>query len=189
VSKILIINGAKRFPPSNGSLNHKFARVAAEHLVGLGHSVSTIVVDDGYASARSINIARAGGSYVLGSFTLGGYYSFSQYNPDAGSAFRKSEKYHNAEVYATWQIAPSLQTQIGYDYMKSYGDSSAKQHQVSIGADYFLSKRTDLYGIAAYAHASGHNGTGPAQAVIVSVDVDSGANSQALVVVGIRHKF
>lgn len=146
-------------------------------------------VNNAYASARSINIARAGGSYVLGSFTLGGYYSFSQYNPDAGSAFRKSEKYHNAEVYAAWQIAPSLQTQIGYDYMKSYGDSSAKQHQVSIGADYFLSKRTDLYGIAAYAHASGHNGTGPAQAVIGSVDVDSGANSQALVVVGIRHKF
>ncbi|MBN3745147.1 MULTISPECIES: NAD(P)H-dependent oxidoreductase [Burkholderia] len=48
MSKILIINGAKRFPPSNGSLNHKFARVATEHLVGLGHSVSTIVVDDGY---------------------------------------------------------------------------------------------------------------------------------------------
>ncbi|MCA8005923.1 NAD(P)H-dependent oxidoreductase [Burkholderia cenocepacia] len=45
MSKILIINGAKRFPPSKGSLNHKFAQVAAEHLAGLGHSVSTIVVD------------------------------------------------------------------------------------------------------------------------------------------------
>jgi len=48
VSNILIINGAKRFLPSKGGLNHKFAQVAAEHLVRLGHSVNTTVVDDGY---------------------------------------------------------------------------------------------------------------------------------------------
>ncbi|MEX3815320.1 porin [Paraburkholderia sp. BR13439] len=146
-------------------------------------------VNNAYTSSRSINIARAGGNYVLGSVTLGGYYSFSQYKPDASSTFTKSEKYHNGEVYAVWQISPSLLTEVGYDYMKSYGDSSAKQHQFSIGADYFLSKRTDVYAIAAYAHASGQNGAGTAQAVIGSNDVDSGSNKQALVTVGLRHKF
>ncbi|MXN76051.1 porin [Burkholderia sp. 4701] len=146
-------------------------------------------VNNAYASARSINIARAGGSYALGPVTLGGYYSFSQYNPDASSTFTKSEKYHNGEVYAVWQVSPALQAQVGYDYMKSTGDSSARQHQFSIGADYFVSKRTDFYAVAAYAHAMGSNGAGAAQAVIGSVDVDAGSNKQALVVVGMRHKF
>jgi predicted porin len=146
-------------------------------------------VNNAYTSSRSINITRAGGNYVIGSVTLGGYYSFSQYNPDASSTFTKSEKYHNGEVYAVWQISPALLTEIGYDYMKSYGDSSAKQNQFSIGADYFLSKRTDVYAIAAYALASGQNGAGTAQAVIGSNNVDSGSNKQALVTIGLRHKF
>ncbi|MEX4005001.1 porin [Paraburkholderia sp. EG285A] len=146
-------------------------------------------VNNAYASSRSINIARAGGTYALGNFILGGYYSFSQYNPDASSTFTKSEKYHNGSVYAVWQATPSFQAEIGYDYMKSYGDSSAKQNQFAIGVDYFLSKRTDVYGVAAYALASGQNGAGAAQAVIGSNDVDSGSNKQALVTVGLRHKF
>lgn len=54
MSKILIINGAKNFLLSKGSLNHNFAQVAAKHLVGLGHSVSTTVVDDGYDVAQEV---------------------------------------------------------------------------------------------------------------------------------------
>ncbi|MBR8257559.1 porin [Burkholderia ambifaria] len=146
-------------------------------------------VNNAYATARSINITRAGGYYVLGPVTLGGYYSFSQYNPDANSTFAKAEKYHNAEAYAVWQVTPVLQTQVGYDYLKSSGDSSAKQHQFTIAADYALSKRTDVYGVVGYAHATGQNGTGRAQAVIGSTDIDSGANKQALVLVGMRHRF
>ncbi|WP_106313629.1 porin [Paraburkholderia sp. BL18I3N2] len=146
-------------------------------------------VNSAYSSSRSINIARAGGNYVLGSVTLGGYYSFSQYNSDGSSTFTNTQKYHNGEVYAVWQVSPTVLTEVGYDYMKSSGDSSAKQHQFSIGADYFLSKRTDVYAVAAYAHASGENGAGSAQAVIGSNDVDSGSNKQALVVVGLRHRF
>jgi predicted porin len=146
-------------------------------------------VNNAYASSRSINIARAGGSYVLGAFTLGGYYSFSQYNPDAASTFKTAEKYQNGEVYAVWAITPTLQAQVGYDYLKSHGDSSAKQNQFTIATDYNLTKRTDVYAVAAYALASGHNGAGVAQAVIGSNDVDSGSNKQALVVFGIRHKF
>ncbi|MEX3815365.1 porin [Paraburkholderia sp. BR13439] len=146
-------------------------------------------VNNAYASARSINITRAGGNYVLGQFTLGDYYSFSQYNADAKSTFANSEKYHNFEVYSVWQVTPALQGQIGYDYMTSHGDSSAKQHTVSIGADYFISKRTDVYTVFSYAKASGQNGLGAAQAVIGSNDVDAGSDKQGLVLVGLRHKF
>jgi predicted porin len=146
-------------------------------------------VNAAYASARSVNIARADGRYTLGNFTLGGYYSYSQYNPDAASAFDRSEKYHNGSVYALWQVSPALLTEIGYNYLRSLGDSSAKYHQVSIGADYNLSKRTDVYAVASYGHATGQNGAGPAQAVIGSIDVDAGKSSQAIATVGLRHRF
>jgi len=146
-------------------------------------------VNNAYASARSVNIARAGGNYTIGSVILGGYYSFSQYNPDASSMFAHAERYNNGEIYAVWNVTPTWQTQVGYDYLKSNGDSSARQNQFSIGADYFASKRTDVYLVAAYAHASGNNGMGAAQAVIGSAEVDSGANSQTLIIVGLRHKF
>ncbi|RZF23800.1 porin [Paraburkholderia sp. UYCP14C] len=146
-------------------------------------------VNNAYSTARSINVARAGGNYVIGSFTLGGYYSFSEYNPDANSAFTRSEKYHNGSVYAVWQISPALLTELGYNYLKSLGDSSAKYHQVSLGADYNLSKRTDVYSVVSYGHASGQNGAGQAQAVIGSLDIDSGKNSQVIATVGLRHRF
>ncbi|WP_321803527.1 porin [Burkholderia sp. BCC1988] len=146
-------------------------------------------VNAAYASARSVNIARAGGRYALGAFTLGGYYSYSQYNPDASSAFNRAEKYHNGSVYAVWQVSPALLTEVGYNYLRSLGDSSAKYHQFSLGADYNLSKRTDIYTVASYGHATGQNGSGAAQAVIGSIDVDAGKSSQAIVTVGLRHRF
>jgi predicted porin len=146
-------------------------------------------VNTAYASARSINIARAGGNYAFGPVILGGYYSYSEYNPDASSAFVRSEKYHNGSVYAVWNITPALLAEVGYNYMRSLGDSSAKRHQVALGADYNLSKRTDIYSVVAYGHATGTDGKGVAQAVIGSEDIDAGKPSQVIATVGIRHKF
>jgi predicted porin len=121
--------------------------------------------------------------------TMATYYSFSEYNPDAASTFTRTEKYHVGSVYAVWNVTPSFQTEVGYTYMKSMGDSSAKQNQVGLAVDYLLSKRTDVYAFGGYAHSSGTNGSGPAQAVIGSWDIDSGASTQGLVMVGVRHKF
>ncbi|RQR32360.1 porin [Burkholderia sp. Bp9143] len=146
-------------------------------------------VNAAYASARSVNIARAGGRYTLGAFTLGGYYSYSQYNPDASSAFGRSEKYHNGSVYGVWQVSPALLAEVGYNYLRSLGDSSAKYHQFSVGADYNISKRTDIYTVASYGRATGQNGAGAAQAVIGSMDIDAGKRSQAIVTAGLRHRF
>ncbi|TDN63176.1 porin [Paraburkholderia sp. BL10I2N1] len=146
-------------------------------------------VNAAYASSRSINIARAGGQYVFGPVTVGAAYSFSEYSPDASSTFKESEKYQNGSIFALWQVSPTFQAVAGYNYTKSNGDSSAKYNQFNVGVDYLLSKRTDLYATAAYTHASGENGNGAAQAVIGSYGVDAGASSQALVIVGVRHKF
>ncbi|MPW20421.1 Porin Gram-negative type [Paraburkholderia piptadeniae] len=146
-------------------------------------------VNSAYASARSVNSTRVAGQYVLGSVTLGAGYSFTQYNPDAASAFLTAEKYQNASVFGVWQVAPTFLLGAGYNYTKTSGDSSAKYHMFTVGADYNLSKRTDVYAVAGYTHASGQNGLGEAQAVVGSYDIDSGKTSQAITVVGLRHRF
>jgi len=65
---------------------------------------------------------------------------------------------------------------------------------VNLGSDCSLSKRTDLYALAGYQKASGRTldakgSSVVAQASIGDFGVSSGADNQALVVVGIRHKF
>lgn len=146
-------------------------------------------VNAAYASASSINIARAGAAYVLGKFTVGGYFGYAEYVADGSSTFKTSEKFKTGSLFVNWQMAPDFQTQVGYVYTKSDGDSSAKYNQFALGADYSLSKRTDLYFQGAYQHASGQNGAGAAEAVIGSLVIASGASSQGIVTVGIRHKF
>ncbi|MEQ5838694.1 porin [Paraburkholderia acidicola] len=146
-------------------------------------------VNGAYASARSINIARVGGQYVVGPVTAGAAYSYAQYSPDASSSFSGSEHYNNGSVFASWMITPSFQLIGGYNYTKSGGNSSATYHQGDLGVDYLLSKRTDIYVAAAYTHANGQNGAGAAQAVIGSYDVDAGKQSQLLAIVGLRQKF
>lgn len=79
--------------------------------------------------------------------------------------------------------------QAGYVDLSASGDSSAHYHQVSAAVDYSLSKRTDLFCVVTYAHATGYNGIGPAQAAIATVYVDAGVSSQMYVTAGVRHKF
>ena len=146
-------------------------------------------INSAYESANSISIARVAAQYVIGQVTAGVAYSYSDYAPDGASTFTRSERYQNGSVFGIWQVTPTFQTIVGYNYTKSTGDSSASYHQVNLGVDYYLSRRTDLYAIAAYQHASGQNGMGAAQAVIGSYDVNSGANYQVLAVAGIRHRF
>ncbi|CBW77188.1 Outer membrane porin protein 32 precursor (plasmid) [Mycetohabitans rhizoxinica HKI 454] len=146
-------------------------------------------VNSAYARARSVGIFRAGGQYVFGLVTVGAAFSLSQYNPDASSGFSKAQKYGNGSVFARWQGLTSLQALVGYNYTRSSGASSATYQQVNVGVDYLLSKRTDVYSMLGYQHACGQNGLGPAQAVIGSYNVEAGANSQLLAIMGVRHRF
>ncbi|WP_175997614.1 hypothetical protein [Burkholderia stabilis] len=55
--------------------------------------------------------------------------------------------------------------------------------------DYMLGKRTDLYAVPGYGHASGESGSGPPQAVIADTWPTAGSKDQKLVILGIRHRF
>ncbi|GAB7534346.1 porin [Burkholderia sp. 22PA0106] len=146
-------------------------------------------VNRAFETARSIDIARAAAQYAFGAVTVGTAYSHVSYAPDAASTFSGSQRFDNGSVFASWMATQSFQVVGGYNYTRSNGNATARYHQVNAGVDYLLSKRTDLYATVGYQHASGNNGAGPAQAVIGSYDVDSGAASQVLAIVGMRHKF
>ncbi|QGZ63909.1 porin [Paraburkholderia acidisoli] len=150
-------------------------------------------VNSGYASAHSLSIARAAAQYQLGQFTFGLGYSNAQYAPDASSVFRDTQRYNTGQGFMNYQLSPALLLGLGYSYTHANGDTSANYHQVSIGADYNLSKRTDLYMTAGWQHASGETGDGaggamPAEASIGSYGY-SGTSNQTMVNLGLRHKF
>ncbi len=90
---------------------------------------------------------------MAGPFTFGAAYSNAQYRRDGSSVFGSDEKYNTGQGFVNYQATSAVLLGLGYSYTKSNGDTSATYHQVSIGADYSLSKRTDLYMTAAYQHA------------------------------------
>ncbi|MEK6425751.1 MAG: porin [Burkholderia gladioli] len=157
-------------------------------------SLFNTVINTGFSSAKSIQIVRAGGQYVLGAATFGIAYSNTQYAGDSLSLFKSTAKFNSGSGFFNYRFSPSLNTGIGYSYTSLTGPASAHYNQVNIGALYSLSKRTDLYAVAGYQKSSGNtlNAAGAvvsAQASIGSFGVNSGTNSQELALVGIRHKF
>ncbi|BEU28448.1 porin [Paraburkholderia sp. 22B1P] len=150
-------------------------------------------INSGYQTAHSLAIARVAGQYVAGPFTFGLGYSNAQYRHDASSAFGADEKYNTGQGFVNYQATNALLVGIGYSYTKSSGDTSATYHQVSAGADYSLSKRTDVYLVGAYQHASGETGNGSGGAIAAQASVGSygygGTSTQELVSLGLRHKF
>jgi predicted porin len=65
----------------------------------------------------------------------------------------------------------------------------ATYHQFASGIDYFLSKRTDVYLIAVYQKASGTDSTGKPAVAAINGPSASADDKQAVVRVGLRHKF
>lgn len=147
----------------------------------------------GYVSAKSIGIARLAAQYTVGPFTMGASYSNAQYKPDGFSTFGSTEKYNVGQGFFNYQATPALLLGLGYSYTKSSGDTSATYHQASLGADYSLSKRTDVYLVGAYQHASGTTSDGAGGSVAAQASIGSygysGTSSQELVALGLRHKF
>jgi predicted porin len=157
-------------------------------------SLTYTPINIGYQTAHAIGIARAAGQYSFGPFTAGLSYSFSQYKNDGSSIFTSQEKFNTGNGYLNFQLTPAMLLGVGYTYQHASGDTSATYHQASLGADYSLSKRTDVYAVAAYQHASGtqrnaDGTTSGAQASVADFGYASGSSHQEIVIVGLRHKF
>jgi predicted porin len=174
------------------------SRTNSEGVVGWASGATADNINDGqinaaYQSAKSVGIAQVAVQYVFGPVTGSVRYSNAQYKPDGFSTFSSTQRYNVVGGYLGYQVNPATLLGLGYIWTHGSGDSSNTYNQVTLGADYSLSKRTDLYALAAYQHASGQQpGAAPgvsAGASIGSYGIDSASANQTMVNIGIRHKF
>ncbi|TAL93039.1 MAG: porin [Paraburkholderia sp.] len=185
-----------RTPAASGGLFNDSGTAATAVATG----IATSPVYAGYASANTYQVIGAGGAYTFGAATIGATYSNIRFgnlgasyaSPFAGQSFTLN----NGELNFKYQLTPALLIGAAYDYTRGadiHSGSRAQYHQGSLGVDYFLSKRTDVYVIGVYQHALGDTlsaaGTPvEARAAINGLSPSSNQN-QLTARVGIRHKF
>jgi predicted porin len=165
-----------------------------------GSNLGTSPVISGYASARTLQVIGAGAAYTFGAATLGATYSNTKFmnlgdtssGPVPAGGIRGTATFNMAEISFKYQFTPAFLAGMAYDYTRNGGASgvgSATYNQVSLGADYFLSKRTDLYAVAVYQKASGTDSTGKQAVASINQLTASTSNHQAAVRFAIRHRF
>jgi predicted porin len=164
-----------------------------------GNAFGASPVISGYASASTEQVIGAGGAYTFGPATIGATYSNTKFKGLDGvvsslntAGLSGTATFNNAEVNFKYQLTPALLLGVAYDYTKGSsidGQSGAKYHQGSVGADYFLSKRTDVYVVGIYQKASGTDSTGGDARASINGLTPSSSDRQATVRLGIRHKF
>jgi predicted porin len=161
-------------------------------------------VYSGYASARTYQVIGAGAAYAFGAATVGATYSNVQFKSLGDTAtsgpnplgYSGTATFNTAEVNFKYQVTPALLLGTAFIYTKGSDVSTstgtnggAKYYQGALGADYFLSKRTDVYLVGVYQKASGTDSTGgPAVAAINNL-TPSTSDRQTTVRMGFRHKF
>ncbi|WP_414216357.1 porin [Cupriavidus necator] len=150
----------------------------------------------GYASARSEEVFAAGAAYIFGAATVGTTYSNTRFRNlgDLSSSpspfgYRGTTTFNNVEASFKYQLTPALLTGVAADYAKGSGIHDASYRQFVLGADYNLSKRTDVYLMAIYQKASGTDSTGRSAVAAINGVRASAGDSQTVFRVGLRHKF
>ncbi|RQR74795.1 porin [Burkholderia sp. Bp9015] len=179
-----------------------FNRINTASMDGSGAAKGTLLVAppvfSGYLSAERMEIYALGGTYQVGKWTLGGSFShtrFSNLGSDAGPNrlhYHDDVLFFNGEVNALYAVTPSLYTGVVYHYTWSRPhdeQGGARYHQGGFTIDYSLSKRTDVYILAQYQHASGTDSLG--ESAVANLDGFSASNSsnQYVTRVGVRHRF
>jgi len=185
-----------RTPAASGGMFNNGGTITAPN------AAVTSPVYGAYTSANTYQVVGAGGAYTFGAATIGLTYSNIRFG-NLGTTFAQpsvrgqTATFNNGEVNFKYQLTPALLVGAAYDYTRGAsieGASTAQYHQGSLGVDYFLSKRTDVYVIGVYQHALGEvlnaagNGVVAATAGINGLTGSTSAN-QFTARVGIRHKF
>jgi predicted porin len=156
-------------------------------------------VFSGFADARTQEVFAAGAAYTYGAATFGGTYSNTRFDSlgSGGSGpnplgRRGMAMFNNVEANFKYQVTRALLLGVAYDYLKGSsvsGSDGATYHQAAAGADYFLSRRTDVYFVGIYQKASGIDSTGGAAVAAINGVTPSSNNHQAVLRVGMRTKF
>ena len=160
----------------------------------------------GYATAETYQTAAIGGIYTLGPVGIGLNYSNTEFrhleSPSSGltvSALgpQGTAIFNTSEINVVWHVTPSFQLGTAYTYahgsrvsrnaVTSFG--GATYNSATLGADYFLSKATDVYVVGIVQKASGIDSTGNAAVANIANLTPSSNNRQAVIRIAIREKF
>jgi predicted porin len=122
-------------------------------------SYGTSAVNSGYVSASSVQHIAAAANYTLGSVLFGLNYSNVQYRPGNNSLFTGTAVFNTYGAVVRYTVSQAFDVAGGYSYTRASSangiDDPAKYNQVSLKEAYHLSKRTTLYALQAWQHASG----------------------------------
>ncbi|MCP3711954.1 porin [Paraburkholderia sp. CNPSo 3274] len=168
-------------------------------------SSSTTPVYSGFQTANTYQVIGAGGAYTFGAATFGLTYSNVSFRNLGAVAINGTPAYqrganatfNNVEANFKYQFTPALLAGFAFDYTdgrsvalaNGSSNSGAKYFQYALGTDYFLSKRTDVYLIGVYQHATGTNSNDVAAVASINNLTASSTNNVFTARVGIRHKF
>ncbi|WP_181565700.1 porin [Paraburkholderia unamae] len=195
--------------------NHGPLLIAAGYLQanqpGEGVNGTTPPADASFG-ADLVRIAGAGINYQLGHATLGFVYTYTrvQHPVYSGWLFDQSGNllpisppgetlnalnYQNFELNGSYQFTPgfSLGASLTYtlmDYEASTGTQKPKVVTAGVMADYFLSKRTDVYFQSVFQHVGGdQTGSLLDHAYVLGAAGVSTTANQVVVRVAMRHRF
>ncbi|MDR5752415.1 MULTISPECIES: porin [unclassified Caballeronia] len=163
------------------------------------NGVSTLAgsLNRGYSSASAYQVGVVGLGYNIGPMLILASFSNIQY-ANLGPTFRNgTARFNNAELTTQYKYSPALLFTATYDYLIGKAVTMADgrvvggQHynQISAAADYFLSKRTDVYLVAAWQEASGTSSIGAPAVANFTNQGESSNDHQLYLRLGIRHKF
>ncbi|WP_429302091.1 porin [Paraburkholderia sp. GAS199] len=179
----------------------------ASHVFSVGMAYTNIRFPGSAMPAFSSNIANismgpqrtlatfgVGSSYVIGKGMVWGNWTHTQLVPIVGG----QSIFNNYEVGGKYSLTRTVSSGIGYTFSELSGQFHGRWHQINSFFDYTLSKRTDVYLLAIFQKAAGSNLIDgqdvPVQAQIGSSPTfignsGTGANTQLVLRVGLRHRF
>ncbi|CAE6806902.1 MULTISPECIES: porin [Paraburkholderia] len=166
-----------------------------------GGAVSSSDGDATFTGVRQ-RILGAAGRYTFGAATVGLVFTRTMLDDPhqitQGGAYATLNgdmlTFNNYELNARYAITPAFTLGGSYTFTDGHfsddGRSVApKWNQFMLQADYALSRRTDLYLEGVYQHVSGADGIAVLGNASIYSLAASSSDRQAVVAVGIRHKF
>jgi GBP family porin len=150
--------------------------------------------------AQRQRVMGAGGNYTFGKAQIGLIWTHTMFNNATGPMVAATPAsfstlvFDNYEVNAHYALTSAFSLSGAYTftdgrYGSAGGSADPKWHQVTVMADYFFSKRTDVYAQGAYMHAYGASASSPLALAYINGMSPSSTSNQVVATVGIRHRF
>ncbi|WP_158903466.1 porin [Burkholderia sp. L27(2015)] len=149
-------------------------------------------VYSGYATATSYQVIGTGASYTLGAAVLGATYSNVRF-ANIAALGGSTAVFNDAEASFQYRLTQTFLAGVSYNYTRGSEVTGkvggVNYNQFAIGANYTLSKRTDVYAVLDYQTVSGRDSTGGVAVANVAGVSPSTNPHQAVGRVGIRTRF